>query len=331
MTRPLALKLLTCVLTVTLSSFGCHQSYYQQPYTGYGGYGTAAPYGGTYPQGTYPQGTYPAPIQTLTPGQPYVPGGMGPSTIPQGGATPTYQQPSGLQPIPDNNSAPTYSPNTSPLAPSPYVPGASISPINPGYSAVQPMNSPSGIQPAGFSSPSALNPPAAGLREVRSASTPDMTVTAPANPLPASPHAMPIESFAAPKMGPPPAIPSASHADPFANASVPASAGPFEDVKANKVENAVLSAFAHDPKFQWLRGVVSREPRDGTWSIIYNDAPSAADRWAGHLSLSPSPELETLKDGDVVQIRGQIDSVVKDHLGKPVYVVTGVEKVTVVK
>jgi hypothetical protein len=88
-----------------------------------------------------------------------------------------------------------------------------------------------------------------------------------------------------------------------------------------------MTPFAHDAAFKTLRGVVSREPQDGTWSIIYNDAPDSSDKWAGHLSLAASPKLSSLSDGDVVEIQGQIDDVVRDRLGKPVYVVTDLRKV----
>jgi hypothetical protein len=93
-----------------------------------------------------------------------------------------------------------------------------------------------------------------------------------------------------------------------------------------RVEQTSTSTFARDDKFAWLRGVVSKEPQDGTWSIIYDDQPTDGDKWAGHLSLAPSPELDSLKDGDVVELHGQIDAVVRDRLGKPVYVVTKCEK-----
>jgi len=337
MTRPLALTLSLCTWLGLFVASGCHQSYYQQPYGGYGGYNGygATPYG--YPAGT----TYPAPIQTLTPGQPYVPGGMSPSTIPPGSTTPTYQPPGGtLQPIPDNsNTAPPYNPNTSPLAPSPYFgPSTSITPAAPNYSAVTPMGT---VQPTAWNEPAPLNPPMAGIRDVYSPPIPGGVVpNGMPQPLTGVSPAMPTDAFAAPRVGP---APAATTSDPFfpptggstgvipASQSEPAGAGGLFDLKANKVQNAVLTAFAQDARFQWLRGVVTQERRDGSWSIIYNDAPRADDRWSGHLTLSPSPQLDRLKDGDVVTVRGYVDAVRKDHLGKPVYVVTEIDQVTVVK
>jgi hypothetical protein len=101
----------------------------------------------------------------------------------------------------------------------------------------------------------------------------------------------------------------------------------WELQQANKVQTVAMTPFSHDPEFKSLRGVVSREPQDGTWSIIYNDAPDSSDKWAGHLSLSANPKLGSLNDGDVVEIHGHVDDVVRDRLGKPVYVVADLQKV----
>ncbi|SFH86335.1 hypothetical protein [Planctomicrobium piriforme] len=350
MTRPLARLIAACASLGLLTGSGCY-SMYSQPYGGgYSGY----PSGTSYPAAQ----PYQAPIQTLTPGQSYVPGQSYQSIAP-GSSTPTYQPPTsgGLQPIPENN-APTYTPNTtSPKTPDPYYPSTYNAPQTPSMSS---------IQPVGLNEPGPLSPPASGLREVRSQSPQSALsdaatwsedaaaykpvpakaaapATATAIPsIPATPA--PIESFAAPKMGPPPArtddpfgsapgIPSAPPAAlpaaaPAASLVEPASAAePLWNTQTNKVVTADLSPFGHDPKFQWLRGVVSKEPQDGTWSIVYNDDPKADDKWAGHLSLSPNPQLDGLRDGDVVEVQGQIDDVVHDRLGKPIYSITGVRKV----
>jgi hypothetical protein len=75
---------------VALMATGCYGPRYGSPY----GYSSPG-----YPVGSY--GGYPGPINTMTPGQPYVPGG-------------TYQGiPGGtLQPLNGGGNAPTYSPNT---------------------------------------------------------------------------------------------------------------------------------------------------------------------------------------------------------------------------
>ncbi len=340
--------------TLVCLSTGCHQTY-SRPY-GYGGYGCppeGCPPAGSYPAGSYPAGAYPAPIQTLTPGQPYVPGGMTPS-----GATPTYQAPnSGLQPIPDN-SAPSYAPNTSPLAPSPYMgPGASLPPASSStlsgiqqVSGVQPVG---GVQPLGAAQPlggvqpTPLNPPMAALRQIpaQPLSTVTPATSSQYSPVPAVQPVQPIhpataaklidaistqqsqsaaassDTFMAPVNSPPAAVPVSSSTT---------SAEPWS-MEVKKVEQASLTPFGHDAKFRWLRGVVSQDPKDGSWGIVYNDAPGKDDRWGGHLSLTMPPDLIELRDGDTVHVQGRVDTVANDGQGKPVYVVSHAQKFNVVE
>jgi hypothetical protein len=106
------------------------------------------------------------------------------------------------------------------------------------------------------------------------------------------------------------------------------SAQPLWNLQTNKVAPASFSSFGHEPAYQWLRGVISRDPQDGRWSIVYSDDPDAADKYAGHLPLAPSPELEQLKDGDVVELRGKLDDLVKDALGKPTYVIADLQRLS---
>jgi len=352
MRRPLAeLSPILAGVFLTFST-GCYHMY-SQPY----GYSSGAPMGTTYP-GTMQYG---APIQTLTPGQPYVPGGTY-QALPQGG-TPTYQG-GGLQPIPENN-APNYQNST------PTTPNSNPNPQTPDPYFPNTYNAPTGlksIQPTAFQEPAPLNPPAAALREVRSLPTdyvprtaeptamaagPESSISAPApasgmapmNAAPATassavpvpsadaiPTAPPVaDAFALPVMSPPPAsnaVPAAPPAvpDQFAAPVAPAGAQSLFDVETRKVVTADTPTFDHDTKFQWLRGVVAKDPQDQTWSIVYDDQPATDDKWGGHLSLAPSPYLENLRDGDVVEVRGQLDGVVHDRLGKPVYVVSALQK-----
>lgn len=325
MMRPVDFSWFLCAAAFCPAFSGCYSMY-------------APPYGG-YPSPMYQGTPYQPQIQTLTPGQPYVPNGSYQSTIPQGTTTtPTYSQPgstppnSGLQPIPESN-APAYNPapNSSPKAPDPYYKSTYQPPASTG------LNS---IQPAALAEPAPLNPPTSGLREVRS---PAPTTADPfpssaesgyspvpaRSPLPVTAAPVPeAEAFSLPRTAPAmPAAAPAKSVDPFAapaklEESAPAAAAPVWDLQTKKVDSVAYSPFGHDPKYKWLRGVVSKEPQDGSWSIVYDDEPDADDQWAGHLSLAPSPELDRLKDGDVVEIQGQIDQLVQDQLGKPVFLIS---------
>ena len=274
-----------------------------------------------------------APIQTLTPGQQYVPGGTTyPSTtIPQGTTPPTYSNPGGgLEPLPDNGqyrsnsgtgatSAPSYNPSPgqnsaggSGSVPDPYYPG--------GGSAMQ-------MTPQNATSPNAIQP-VGGMREIRGqnetiSASRDEPWSFDASPAPATTSS---EDFTLPRVGTAPASGSpTSSSSPYSapgDWSDPFGDSGTENLKAHKVVAPETETFAHDPRMAWVRGVVSQHPQDGTWTIIFDDSPQAGGEFQGQITLAVSPHLEDLKDGDLVEIQGQVDTLAKDHRGKPVYIIS---------
>jgi hypothetical protein len=72
---------------------------------------------------------------------------------------------------------------------------------------------------------------------------------------------------------------------------------------------------------RWLQGVVSYDPRDKSWGIVYSDDPAASDPHAGYLTLVKDPKLAVLKDGDVVRLDGEVDPGRVDFSGRPSYAV----------
>lgn len=323
---PLGLFSLYCAAAIP----GCYHMY-SQPY-GYSGAPVGTPYPGSMEYG--------APIQTLTPGQPYTPGQpVAPGTyqpVQPGGGYPTYQNGT-LQPVPDPNNAPGYNPtpgttpnpnpNTNPQTPNPYFPNTSITPT--------PSAGMASIPPLSPGQPAPLAPPTAGLREVRTQpkdyeprmngvtpASAELAAPAPATTLmpAAGTAAAPLE-FAPPVMSPPP-----TSASGFPPTGAPGGGSAPWGMEANKVVASDQETFAHDPRFQWLRGIATKAPHEAHWSITYNVQPKEDDKWSGTLSLAPSPHLEQLKDGDVIEVQGRIDDVVRDQNGKPVYVVSSIKK-----
>ncbi|WP_145205043.1 hypothetical protein [Thalassoglobus polymorphus] len=356
-TLPLSLALFSlCLITLN----GC--AYGPGPYSGgYGAnpYGTS-PYGSSYP-GSYPGGYQQAPIQTLQPGQQYVPNGtVVPGGVYPGGSgtsTPTYQNNGGgLQPIPNpsgaSNDAPPYSSTEiNKPVPNPSSPNGSPFYNNSASRTFQPPIQASEIQPASMDEP--IRGIDNGLREsnINSPAQPNSvysppTASAPIAPIsPISPNSSPmdeaidINSPAAPPMQ---AIPPANFGnDPFGspapapsqNDSAP-KAMPLpmlknsSNIKSYKPISEATGPFAHDENFKWLRGVVSKDEPTGTWSVVYSDNPQQSDKFAGHLSLAASPYLKGLSDGDVVELKGEVDPVMKDPLGKPVYLVSHLHTIT---
>ncbi len=315
--------ILTCAaLSFATILSGCMYSPYSGGYGyGGGGYSQQGGYPGTYPQYGAPQ--YGTPIQTLTPGQQYVPGQVYPQgTIPQGSfpstnpGTPTYNTPGGLQPIPDNTSnAPSFN-SGNVTTPDPYFPSAStnsaLSPIadNSFQSSVQPANHSehSQYEPLdGLQSVPSQNPMAGAYAE------PEATPTFGGNPDNSETQFQP---------------PVAASSNPFETAT-PTQSAPAPDqampvFSFEKVTPGQLDPYGHEPNFQWLRGVVSHDSIEGSWSIVYDDNPAENDQHAGHITLAQSPYLNQLEEGAVVEIQGEVDSVAKDAQGKPVYLIRSV-------
>jgi len=361
MRRPLAMmSALLAGISLTVSS-GCYHMY-SQPY----GYSSGVPAGATYPgtmqygapiqtltpgQPYTPGGTYQAYPQGTNPT--YQGGGLQP--IPESNA-PTYQNNPPTSPNTNNPTTPDpYFPNTynaptgmNSVQPTAY---AEPTPLNPPTAALREVRSvpvqsaPTDYVPQ-FSRMNSAAPASAMPAQSIVAPVPASGMTSQAENQSLHTNSV-AEDFALPVMSPPPGaatMPATQApgsapfaASPFASSPeipdrsaipevAPAAAQSLWDVETNKIVTADYSAFGHDEKFQWLRGVISKEPRDGTWSIVYNDRPSNTDKWAGHLSLAPSPKLENLRDGDIVEIQGELDDVVHDQLGKPVYVVSSVKK-----
>lgn len=331
-----------CSLT-TIALTGC--TYGPTPYGGYG----ASPYGGS-PYGAPYPGYQQAPIQTLQPGQQYVPNG---TVLPQGtypGSVPTYQNGSGgLTPIPNQNGASSDAPPYSSSEINKPVPA----PSNPGGSPFYNNSSSSTT----FLPPKELKPiqPATHLDEPIQPITNELRGSAMTTP-PSSPTAVyspqPTE-FNAPSapmngaldisqpMGEIPSIPPVNtEADPF---STPAPApsqgaesapqampifGNTSNIRSYKVVPTEEKLLDHDPQYKWLRGVVSKDEPTKTWSVVYSDNPQPGDTYAGHLSLASSPYLSDLKDGDVVEVKGEIDPVITDPLGKPVFLISHLRTIT---
>lgn len=83
---------------------------------------------------------------------------------------------------------------------------------------------------------------------------------------------------------------------------------------------ADATAYRHDEaSYTWLEGVVSYDPADRTWNIVYSLNPTESDQYAGHFTLSPSPLLRTFREGERVRLEGRVDSIEKDRFGKSTY------------
>lgn len=75
--------------------------------------------------------------------------------------------------------------------------------------------------------------------------------------------------------------------------------------------------------YRWLKGLLTYDDIDKTWSIIYSLSPSATDRFGGEFTLAPDTRLNGLQNDTPVQIEGFIDEKTRDkQLNKPMYRLT---------
>lgn len=82
------------------------------------------------------------------------------------------------------------------------------------------------------------------------------------------------------------------------------------------------ASYGHDPQFRWLRGVVSRDPQDGSWGIVYSINPDRADTNGGFITLAGPKHVAGLKEGNFVRVEGRVDPATRDRFGKATYLVT---------
>ena len=80
------------------------------------------------------------------------------------------------------------------------------------------------------------------------------------------------------------------------------------------------SPYKRHPRYEWVRGVVTRDAKTNSWRITYSRDPlDSDDPYGGSLTLVDSPLLDNLMDDDIVVVSGEVDRSVLDRYGKPSY------------
>ncbi|MCA9117489.1 MAG: hypothetical protein KDA79_20605 [Planctomycetaceae bacterium] len=308
--RQRAGRLLAAVLLLT-SAAGC---YHQAPYGGYPGYPQAYPQGGVPGGYVMPQGgqyltpATPGGPATLTPTPDYNLGS--PSSEPFGGGTPDNWQTPG-----------STTPGTG-GAGDPYYQGTPTDPR---------------VPDRGYGDPSTL-PPAGGTGDGFEDNSSPFGAGAAAEPmrgpsLSAAPRFVRPVAYETAETGFLPPVEQASgdtSAAPAANVAVtevrrmsapaaepqPAAAPQLLPLPEGAQQQA--AAWGYDREnYRWLRGVVEFDQQDGQWHLMYD--PQPGDRWGGDLTLAGGNLPETLQDGAVIQVHGQLDQSSRDSRGKPLY------------
>lgn len=80
--------------------------------------------------------------------------------------------------------------------------------------------------------------------------------------------------------------------------------------------------------YTWLRGIVGFDQRDQMHNIIYSLKPDNTDIYGGNLTLKRDARLAQFRPGDIVEVRGHVDSGgALDAQHKPLYIVDSVTQV----
>jgi hypothetical protein len=80
------------------------------------------------------------------------------------------------------------------------------------------------------------------------------------------------------------------------------------------------SPYKKDPDgYSWLRGVVVKDAKNGSWRITYSRDADDNDQYGGTLTLVDDDRLDTLIDDDIVLVAGKVDKSLPDRFGKPSY------------
>jgi len=301
------------LLGLILTACGCHSPYgYQSPY-GQGYYGQppggpvyTIPPGQTPGGGTYVPGLSPPGISQPQLGQPSQTPTLNPGSTP-GSTPPTYDNSGGIKfesPNPQN-SAPTF--NTNPPASQPD--GTTLNRKVP-----DPTDDTNGL-------PSANKSP---LTPTSSTQINDRNQPFPVSPNDGS-QISPVRVEGGSQQ--PEEI---SFEEPLQKTSAVQQTSAVQ--RANlQVASDPNSPYGRDTAHanpQWLRGVVDYDQADGTWQIIYTEFPDQRDVNGGSLTLGNHPDLAKCQNGDVVLVKGGINSAQTDARGKPLYVLDSVKKLS---
>lgn len=87
------------------------------------------------------------------------------------------------------------------------------------------------------------------------------------------------------------------------------------------------SPFSYDKQnYGWLRGIIEFDVQEKQWNITYNATPDKTDKFGGNIVLSDQGKLNHFKNGDVVLLDGKIDGSRQDKMGKPLYLISKVQR-----
>lgn len=101
-------------------------------------------------------------------------------------------------------------------------------------------------------------------------------------------------------------------------------------VKSKKVkpvgaQGGVVQAdkYGYDAQsYSWLKGVLEFDPREQVWHLTYSQNPDVTDQLGGEVTIKNTAHFKYARNGEFLQVEGELDLDSRDRLGKPLYTVT---------
>lgn len=82
--------------------------------------------------------------------------------------------------------------------------------------------------------------------------------------------------------------------------------GPQDEERKSTVDITAKPGFAHAPDYSWLNGEVQYSTISKTWRLRYASVDED-DPYGGSVTLAPGSHLESLEDGTMVHVVGQLE------------------------
>lgn len=88
------------------------------------------------------------------------------------------------------------------------------------------------------------------------------------------------------------------------------------------------SELGRDANYRWLQGDLQYDVQNQSWHLIYDYNPAADDPLGGEVQLGGNLPFTPSDNDRVYRVRGLFDRAQSDRVGKPVYRVSGVQRIS---